>query len=130
MAVQVQRVCHDTLDFVSVPGFPGAIRVFTLPLARRIESRGPLRSPERIMIWGNNQSLATVSWKGRAPTTNNARLPAGGAALPLQLLEKAARNVRADPADPPDKSKHFLRGVWRGSRLRCREEKHAFSQEV
>jgi len=66
--------------------------------------------------------------EGKGAYNQHARLPAGGAALALQLLEKAARNVRADPADPPDKSKHFLRGVWRGSRLRCREEKHAFSK--
>ena len=31
-----QRVCHDTLDFVSVPGFPSAIRVFALTHSRRI----------------------------------------------------------------------------------------------
>ena len=28
--------CHDTLDFVSVPGFPSAIRVFALTHSRRI----------------------------------------------------------------------------------------------
>ena len=27
---------HDTLDFVSVPGFPSAIRVFALTHSRRI----------------------------------------------------------------------------------------------
>jgi hypothetical protein len=31
-----QRVCPDTLDFVSVPGFPSAIRVFALTHSRRI----------------------------------------------------------------------------------------------
>jgi hypothetical protein len=35
-AMQVQRVCHDTLDFVSVPGFPSATRVFALAHSRRI----------------------------------------------------------------------------------------------
>jgi len=34
--MQLQRVCHDTLDFVSVPGFPSAIRVFALTHSRRI----------------------------------------------------------------------------------------------
>jgi hypothetical protein len=34
-AKQVQRVCHDTLDFIQVPGFPGAIRVFALTHSRR-----------------------------------------------------------------------------------------------
>jgi hypothetical protein len=34
--MQFQRVCHDTLDFVSVPGFPSAIRVFALTHSRRI----------------------------------------------------------------------------------------------
>jgi hypothetical protein len=33
---QLQRVCHDTLDFVSVPGFPSAILVFGLTHSRRI----------------------------------------------------------------------------------------------
>ena len=32
----VQDVCRDTLDFVSVPGFPSAIRVFALTHSRRI----------------------------------------------------------------------------------------------
>jgi len=35
-AGQVQSVCYDTLDFVSVPGFPSAIRVFALTHCRRI----------------------------------------------------------------------------------------------
>jgi hypothetical protein len=30
------RVCHDTLDFIQVPGFPSAIRVFALTHSRRI----------------------------------------------------------------------------------------------
>jgi hypothetical protein len=34
-AKQVRRVCHDTLDSVSVPGFPSAIRVFALTHSRR-----------------------------------------------------------------------------------------------
>jgi hypothetical protein len=34
--MQVQCVCRDTLDFVSVPGFPSAIRVFALTHSRRI----------------------------------------------------------------------------------------------
>jgi hypothetical protein len=33
---RLQRACHDTLDFVSVPGFPSAIRVFALTHSRRI----------------------------------------------------------------------------------------------
>ena len=32
IAIQLQRVCHDTLDFIQVPGFPSAI---TLPLAHQ-----------------------------------------------------------------------------------------------
>ena len=32
----VQRVCRDTLDFIQVPGFPSAIRVFALTHSRRI----------------------------------------------------------------------------------------------
>jgi hypothetical protein len=35
-AMQHQHVCHDTLDFVSVPGFPSAICVFALTHSRRI----------------------------------------------------------------------------------------------
>jgi hypothetical protein len=31
-----QRDCHDTLDYVSVPGFPSAICVFALTHSRRI----------------------------------------------------------------------------------------------
>jgi catechol 2,3-dioxygenase-like lactoylglutathione lyase family enzyme len=31
----VQRVCHDTLDFIQVPGFPSAILVFALTHSRR-----------------------------------------------------------------------------------------------
>jgi hypothetical protein len=33
--MQLQRVCHDTLDFIQMPGFPSAIRVFVLTPARR-----------------------------------------------------------------------------------------------
>ncbi len=33
--MQLQRVCHDTLDFIQVPGYPSAIRVFTLTHSRR-----------------------------------------------------------------------------------------------
>ncbi len=29
-AKQVQHACHDTLDFIQVPGYPSAIRVFAL----------------------------------------------------------------------------------------------------
>src|SRR5437588_10631176 len=36
IALQVERVCHDTLDFIQVPGFPSAIRVFALTHSRRI----------------------------------------------------------------------------------------------
>ena len=36
IAMQLQRVCHDTLDFIQVPGFPSAIRVFALTHSRRI----------------------------------------------------------------------------------------------
>ncbi len=32
----VQRICDDTLDFIQVPGFPSAIRVFALTHSRRI----------------------------------------------------------------------------------------------
>src|SRR5436190_13221028 len=34
--MQLQSVCHHTLDFVSVPGFPSAILVFALTHSRRI----------------------------------------------------------------------------------------------
>jgi hypothetical protein len=34
--MQVERVCHDTLDFIQVPGFPSAIRLFALTHSRRI----------------------------------------------------------------------------------------------
>jgi hypothetical protein len=30
-----QRVCHDTLDFIQVPGFPSAILAFALTHSRR-----------------------------------------------------------------------------------------------
>ncbi len=33
--MQLQGVCHDTLDFIEVPGFPSAIRVFALTHSRR-----------------------------------------------------------------------------------------------
>jgi hypothetical protein len=36
----IQRVCHATLDFIQVPGFPRAIRVLTLTHSRR---NAPLR---------------------------------------------------------------------------------------
>ena len=32
---KIQVICHDTLDFISVPGFPSAIRVFALTHSRR-----------------------------------------------------------------------------------------------
>ena len=35
-AGSIQRVCHDTLDFIEVPGFPSAIRLFALTHSRRI----------------------------------------------------------------------------------------------
>jgi hypothetical protein len=35
MALQLQPVCHDTLDFVSVPGFPSAIETRSLPTRTR-----------------------------------------------------------------------------------------------
>jgi hypothetical protein len=31
----VQGACHDKLDFIQVPGFPSAIRVFALTHSRR-----------------------------------------------------------------------------------------------
>jgi hypothetical protein len=34
-ASSIQRVCHDTLDFIRVPGFPSAILVFALTYSRR-----------------------------------------------------------------------------------------------
>jgi hypothetical protein len=37
------KLCHDTLDFVSVPGFPSAIPALALTHSRRIvfnDSRG------------------------------------------------------------------------------------------
>jgi hypothetical protein len=33
--MQSQDVCHDTLDFVSVPGFPSAIETRSLPTLTR-----------------------------------------------------------------------------------------------
>jgi hypothetical protein len=36
IARKTQPVCHDTLDFIQVPGFPSAIRVFALTHSRRI----------------------------------------------------------------------------------------------
>ena len=36
LAIQVRCVYHDTLDFIQVPGFPSAIRVFALTHSRRI----------------------------------------------------------------------------------------------
>ncbi len=35
LPLQAQRVCHDTLDFIQVPGYPSAIRVFALTHSRR-----------------------------------------------------------------------------------------------
>jgi len=35
-AGSIQRVCHGTLDFIQVPGFPSAIRLFALTHSRRI----------------------------------------------------------------------------------------------
>ena len=35
IAKQPQRACHDTLDFIQVPGFPSAIRVLALTRSRR-----------------------------------------------------------------------------------------------
>jgi hypothetical protein len=34
-ARQPQCVCHDTLDFIQVPGYPSAIRVLALTHSRR-----------------------------------------------------------------------------------------------
>ena len=34
-AVQPKRVCHDTLDFIQVPGFPSAIHAVALTHSRR-----------------------------------------------------------------------------------------------
>src|SRR5438093_13150937 len=34
-AGSIQRVCHDTPDFIQVPGYPSAIRVLTLTHSRR-----------------------------------------------------------------------------------------------
>ena len=36
IAKQLQCDCYDTLDFVSVPGFPSVVRVFALTHSRRI----------------------------------------------------------------------------------------------
>ncbi len=36
LAQQVQSACHDTLDFIQVPGFPSAIRAFALTHSCRI----------------------------------------------------------------------------------------------
>ena len=33
--MQLQRVCHDTLDFIQVPGFPSAIETRSLPTLTR-----------------------------------------------------------------------------------------------
>ena len=35
IAIQPQGVCHDTLDFIQVPGYPSAICVFALTHSRR-----------------------------------------------------------------------------------------------
>jgi hypothetical protein len=35
-AGSIQRVCHDTLDFIQVPGFPITISLFALTHSRRI----------------------------------------------------------------------------------------------
>jgi hypothetical protein len=34
-AGSIQRACHNALDFIEVPGFPSAIRVFALTHSRR-----------------------------------------------------------------------------------------------
>jgi hypothetical protein len=34
--MQLQHVCDDTMDFIQMPGYPGAIRVFALTPPRRI----------------------------------------------------------------------------------------------
>ena len=39
MALQLQPVCHDSLDFVSVPGFPSAIEARSLPTRTRSHPR-------------------------------------------------------------------------------------------
>jgi hypothetical protein len=36
IAKRRQCACHDTLDFIHVPGFPSAVRVFALTQSRRI----------------------------------------------------------------------------------------------
>jgi hypothetical protein len=46
-----------------------------------------------------NRRHPTASWKAKAPTT--ARLPAGGAAFALPLLEKAVRDAELDAGDRP-----------------------------
>jgi hypothetical protein len=33
--MQLQSVCHDTLDFIQVPGFPSAIETRSLPTLTR-----------------------------------------------------------------------------------------------
>jgi len=35
-AGSIQRVCHDTLDFIQLPGYPSAIRPLALTHSRRI----------------------------------------------------------------------------------------------
>ena len=35
LASSVESVCHDTLDFIQVPGYPSAIRLFLLTHSRR-----------------------------------------------------------------------------------------------
>jgi hypothetical protein len=52
-AKQLQRICHDALDFIQVPGFPSAIETRSLPALtrsypRRLPSMSlgpPLHSP-------------------------------------------------------------------------------------
>jgi len=34
-AGSIQRICHDTLDFIQVTGFPSAIRLLALTHSRR-----------------------------------------------------------------------------------------------
>ena len=36
ISLQLQCICHDTLDFIQVPGYPSAICVFALTHSRRI----------------------------------------------------------------------------------------------
>ncbi len=35
ISIQLERVCHDTLDFIQVPGYPIAIRLFAFTHSHR-----------------------------------------------------------------------------------------------